>query len=68
LNFVESEHYHLDDFVARSRQALTQASDRVQETYGFRCSSASEQLQEIEQKASQFEPVSNRQVQVLRFR
>jgi uncharacterized repeat protein (TIGR04042 family) len=32
--------YPLDDFVARSRTALTIASQRVEEKYGFPCSNA----------------------------
>jgi len=46
--------YALDEFLARSRDALNRASDRVAETYGYFCSSATDQLALIEQAANQF--------------
>ncbi|MBY0259451.1 MSMEG_0570 family nitrogen starvation response protein [Methylobacterium sp.] len=45
------ETYPLDDFVAKARTALTIASERVREKYGFACSSALDQLQRIEAAA-----------------
>ena len=36
------------DFLARSRTALNAASDRVRQRFGFACSSAMDQLHEIE--------------------
>ena len=44
--------YQLEDFVARSREALTIASDRVKARYGFPCSLALGQLRDIEAVAS----------------
>lgn len=44
--------YPVGDFVARSRTALTIASERVREKYGFACSSALAQLARIEQGAA----------------
>ena len=38
----------LSEFVTRSRTALTAASDRVRQRFGFACSSAMDQLLEIE--------------------
>src|SRR4051812_29832118 len=58
------QRYTVTDFVARMREALTIASDRVQARYGFACSSALDQLAVIEETASalspseQLEPVS----------
>lgn len=40
--------YTLDEFLARSRTALTIASERVQARYGFPCGLALDQLARIE--------------------
>ncbi|BAU88845.1 MSMEG_0570 family protein [Methylorubrum populi] len=45
------ESYAVDDFVAKTRTALTIASERVREKYGFACSSAIDQLARIEAAA-----------------
>lgn len=57
--------YALADFMARSREALNIASDRVREKFGFACSMAMDQLAQIEAAAERFEPGSR--VEVLRF-
>ena len=44
--------YAIEDFVARSRTALTIGSERVRERYGFACSSALDQLARIEAAAT----------------
>jgi uncharacterized repeat protein (TIGR04042 family) len=59
--------YPLDDFVARCREALTIASERVKRKYGFYCTSAASQLAEIEQAARRFESRPDPQVTVLAF-
>jgi uncharacterized repeat protein (TIGR04042 family) len=38
----------MSDFISRSRTALNAASDRVRQRFGFACSSAMDQLSEIE--------------------
>lgn len=43
--------YPLDDFVARARAGLMEASDRVAARYGFACSNAMDQLARIEATA-----------------
>ncbi|MGI0490829.1 MSMEG_0570 family nitrogen starvation response protein [Alkalinema pantanalense CENA528] len=53
--FTPDQSYPLDDFVARSRTALTIASDRVQAKYGMPCSLALNQLSQIERRADQFQ-------------
>ncbi|OUC12708.1 MAG: hypothetical protein B0A82_20975 [Alkalinema sp. CACIAM 70d] len=53
--FTPDQSYPLDDFVARSRTALTIASDRVQAKYGMPCSLALNQLSKIERRADQFQ-------------
>ncbi len=46
--------YPVADFVDRARTALTIASDRVRAKYGFACTSAAAQLDEIERTAAGF--------------
>lgn len=52
--FVPGGSYELVDFVRRSREALTEASERVRAKYGFGCSNADRQLERIEQQAARF--------------
>ncbi|MBY5934732.1 MSMEG_0570 family nitrogen starvation response protein [Tateyamaria omphalii] len=55
LNFLAADTtYPMADFVIRCRQALEQASARVEAKFGYRCTSAEAQLAEIESKASTF--------------
>ncbi|WP_439658282.1 MSMEG_0570 family nitrogen starvation response protein [Lentzea sp. HUAS TT2] len=46
--------YRLTEFVALSRKALTEASERVREIHGFGCAQAEAQLAGIERKAAGF--------------
>ncbi|WP_424974982.1 MSMEG_0570 family nitrogen starvation response protein [Dinoroseobacter sp. S124A] len=48
--------YPLEEFTARCRTALEQASLRVEAKYGFRCTSADAQLAQIEQTLRSFSP------------
>ena len=50
--FEPGQDYPVEDFVSKSREALTIASDRVKARYGFPCSLALGQLREIEAAAS----------------
>jgi uncharacterized repeat protein (TIGR04042 family) len=43
------QQYDVADFVARSRTALTVAGERVREKFGFFCTGASGQLEQIEE-------------------
>ncbi len=52
--FHEGESYLLADFLARSREALGIASDRVKSKYGFACSLALGQLAQIEAAGAHF--------------
>jgi len=61
------EAYPLDDFVARCREALTIASERVKQKYGFYCTGASGTLEEIESIATRFADVPECQVSVVAF-
>ncbi|MCW6510915.1 MSMEG_0570 family nitrogen starvation response protein [Lichenifustis flavocetrariae] len=65
--FVPGESYPLADFLSRSRQALTIASDRVQARYGMPCSLALGQLQRIEAAGNGFSDAPDARVTVLSF-
>lgn len=49
------ERYPLADFMTRSRAALNLASDRVRLKYGYACSSAMDQLNQLEARALSFQ-------------
>ncbi|KST63734.1 MSMEG_0570 family nitrogen starvation response protein [Mastigocoleus testarum] len=65
--FNPGETYQLTEFVEKSRTALTIASDRVKEAYGFSCSRALGQLQQIESKASEYQKLSEPKVLFIDF-
>ena len=65
--FTPGEAYPLDDFVARSQQALGIASERVREKYGFACSAALDQLAQIERDAARFRDRPEATVKVIAF-
>lgn len=46
--FHEGEEMPVSEFLARSRRALAEASERVRAKFGFSCSSAASQLADIE--------------------
>jgi len=48
------EAYPLADFVQRTQSALTLASERVQAKYGYACSAAADQMQDIQIRARDF--------------
>jgi uncharacterized repeat protein (TIGR04042 family) len=48
--------YALAEFVRRSRTMLGIGSERVRAKYGYACSAAMDQLQEIEARAAEFSP------------
>jgi uncharacterized repeat protein (TIGR04042 family) len=59
--------YDLAEFMRRSRTALTIASDRVREKYGFACSRAMAQIARLEAAAGQFERSPGASVTVTSF-
>jgi uncharacterized repeat protein (TIGR04042 family) len=61
------ETYSLDEFLEKSRAALTIASNRVQAKFGFPCGRALGQLQQIERTAQQYQSLTAPKVQVLEF-
>jgi uncharacterized repeat protein (TIGR04042 family) len=65
--FTTGESYALSEFLERSRRALTEASDRVRAKYGFGCSGAAAQLEQIERQAGRFAGLANARVSVEGF-
>ncbi|QFR33821.1 MSMEG_0570 family nitrogen starvation response protein [Ancylobacter sp. TS-1] len=65
--FTPGESYPLADFLGKSREALTIASQRVEARYGFPCSRAMGQLARIEAAARNFSSLSNARVAVEAF-
>ncbi|MDB9513118.1 MSMEG_0570 family nitrogen starvation response protein [Kamptonema animale CS-326] len=65
--FTPNSDYSLNDFVERSRTALTIASDRVQAKYGRPCGLALGQLKTIELKSTQYSYLSQPQVKFIQF-
>lgn len=63
--FVAGQRYALDDFVARAREALHIGSERVREKYGFACSSAMDQLAQIEEHARRFTTDPQAEVKII---
>ena len=63
-HFTAGTRYPLQDFVARSRQALTEASERVRARFGVGCSRAMGQLARIEENAARFAQTPNASVLV----
>ena len=65
--FEPGEEYELAEFVEQSRIALNQASDRVKAAFGYPCSKAMAQLEQIEQKAREYRGLSESKVKILGF-
>ena len=66
--YLEPGHrYPLPDFLARTREALHIASERVRAKYGFACSAALDQLARIEHTADRFTTWPGAEVEVLAF-
>ena len=54
-HFSKGELMSVAEFLARSREALSAASERVREKYGFACSSAAAQLEAVEEWTRSYE-------------
>ncbi|ELR98208.1 MSMEG_0570 family nitrogen starvation response protein [Gloeocapsa sp. PCC 73106] len=65
--FEPGEDYNLEEFVQKCRTSLTIASDRVKAAYGFPCSKAMGQIQQIEFLAGQYTHLSDPKVRFLGF-
>lgn len=64
---VPGQRYPLSDFLQRTHQALSIASDRVAAKYGFACSRAIDQWAAIASQAQAFQTQPAAQVEVVRF-
>ncbi|WP_432560821.1 MSMEG_0570 family nitrogen starvation response protein [Kineococcus sp. SYSU DK003] len=51
-HLVVGAEYSVEEFTARCRTALTEASDRVRARYGMACTSAMAQLADIQERAA----------------
>lgn len=65
--FAPGESYPVAEFLTRSREALTIASDRVKARYGWPCSLALGQLRSIEAAGQAFASDDDARVTVLAF-
>lgn len=65
--FEAGQDYPLHEFVERSREALSIASERVRQKYGYSCSSAMDQLAKIEIQALRYDDDDNPRVLVVEF-
>jgi uncharacterized repeat protein (TIGR04042 family) len=65
--FAVGQTYPLADFLSRSREAFTIASERVRAKYGFPCSRALAQLARIETTSQQFLYLTGAHVGVVAF-
>ncbi|MEK6422554.1 MAG: MSMEG_0570 family nitrogen starvation response protein [Burkholderia gladioli] len=63
--FTPGQRHALDDFVARSRESLGIASERVRARFGFACSAAMDELARIESLAERFGAAPDAAVTVL---
>ncbi|MEL6931173.1 MAG: MSMEG_0570 family nitrogen starvation response protein [Cyanobacteria bacterium J06600_6] len=65
--FMANEEYELEEFVDKACIALNQASDRVKATFGYPCSKAMLQLEQIEHKAQEYKGLPESKVKILGF-
>jgi uncharacterized repeat protein (TIGR04042 family) len=65
--FSVGQAYALPDFMTRVRDAYRIANERVREKYGFTCSQAGAQLDEIETIAARFATNGTAEVAVVQF-
>ncbi len=65
--FTPGEAYPLAEFLDRSRRALHLASERVRQRYGYACSSAAAQLEQIEHTATRYADTPDARVTVTAF-
>jgi uncharacterized repeat protein (TIGR04042 family) len=63
--FTAGRRYPAGDFLSRAREAWNIASERVEAKFGFRCTSADEQLRAIEETMARFDAAA--EVSVVRI-
>lgn len=59
--------YTIEEFATLSAKALVEASNRVQQKYGFHCSSAMDQLAQIQEKVERFQSASDPRITVTKI-
>lgn len=64
-HFKSGDKMPLNEFVSKAELALGAASDRVRETYGYFCSSATDQLAVIKGKAARFADLDDPQIEII---
>lgn len=64
-HFKAGEKMPLSTFVSKAEVALGAASDRVEQKFGYRCSSAMDQLSVIKMKAATFPGPQDKHVEIL---
>ena len=64
-HFKAGEVLSLSDFVQRAEQSLEEASHRVEQKFGYYCTSAIDQLGKIRQRAARFDDWDSTQVTIL---
>ena len=65
--FAPGQTMPLPTFMSQVSEALNIASERVRAKYGFACSSALGQLQQLEDYAERFADEANAQVHIIEF-
>ena len=65
--FEPGSTYTVSEFVEKSREALTIASDRVQTRFGYPCSRALGQIQTIETAAKAYESAPESTITFIQF-
>lgn len=65
--FQAGQDYPLADFLQRLREATAIANQRVQAKFGFTCSRAGDQLEQIEQRAAAFAADPDARLRMLAF-
>lgn len=65
--FQPGQDYPLAEFLQRLREATAIADERVRAKFGFACSRANDQLEQIEQRAVTFAAVRHAAIRVLDF-
>ena len=64
-HFTEGDTLPLREFVAKAEIALDAASNRVEQKYGYFCSSAMDQLSAIKAKAAGYSDADNPTIEIL---
>ncbi|GGB85591.1 hypothetical protein GCM10011352_09290 [Marinobacterium zhoushanense] len=64
-HFTAGDTLPLSEFVAKAEVALDAASNRVEQKFGYFCSSAMDQLTTIKAKAARYSDVENPTIEIL---